>query len=265
MVTHLNDPQHPPLTRLLHSAPIRTLKLQGMLSPNTPAPERILVDDADTPRAVLLKTGPFHALHAADTDAADALLDTLDWTAPLAFAGLHDTWLPLIQARAPLAGTNPCVQYHLSPQAPQRDALDALWAEARSHIGPLRAEHAPLVNTHWPYGDTDNPDSIARVARRIAHNLSRAWFSDDHHPIAWAMLHDDLSMGFMHTLAAHRRRGVGIAVAAALVSATLDAGHTPYAHVVATNRDPDSLIARLGLTPSEGRYLWLATDPASGA
>ncbi|MBH24991.1 MAG: hypothetical protein CMH57_11150 [Myxococcales bacterium] len=240
--------------------PIVGLKPLGMLREGDV--ETLLLDDAPQPRALLLqsRSGFWSMLTDPDHPAPlRALLDRLDWSRPLAFAGLWEPLLPLLSERAEITWRNPCHQHHLTPT----EAVEAQLRELRGDVAQLgrpRDEHAPLLLEHWPYGASDDPEALAHIRERISNARTSGWFEGDA-LISWAMTHRDGSPGFMHTLAPHRRRGVGLRVAADLLLQVITAGWIPFCHVVEGNKAPMGMIARFGFKRSPDRYLWLGTSP----
>lgn len=239
----------------------QTLKLQGLLQADGPVRD-VRVDNFHSPTAVMLKVGGFLNFFARDEEIGRHLLHELSWhwSKPLAFAGVAEELVPLIAECADIEWNQPCHQYYL-PQ-------DKNVSDLRSEVGAVldmgfpEPEHAALILEHWPYGDPDSEQDREYVTRCLERGPSSAFY-DGEQLVSWALCGDDMSMGMMHTLASHRRRGIARLVTAHLTVQVCDGGHTPYCYVVAGNEPPIHLLEELGYVRSEGRYCWLGTTPRS--
>ncbi|MEO1268665.1 MAG: GNAT family N-acetyltransferase [Myxococcota bacterium] len=252
-----------PLSRaltLLNTHPEASLKLQGML--RTHDCTTLLFDESHAPpQAVLIRARRGFWSMFADPDRPEALkllLDQIDWSRSIDWAGVWEPLLPYITERADLAWSNPCIQAHLYPTADTRAALLQHRGPDDAGLARPRPEHAPLILDHWPYGSSDDPGALKHIQERLEHAAVSGWFEGDR-LVSWAMTHPDTSLGFMHTREAYRRRGIGHRVAADLILKVIDRGWTPFCHVVEANTAPLGMLKRLGFTPTKERYFWLST------
>ena len=240
----------------------QTLKLQGLLHGGAPIRD-VRVDNFHNPTAVLLKVGNFFNLFACDAKIARHLLQELNWhwSTPLAFAGVSESLVEIIAEFAEIEWSQPCLQYYL----PSHVNLSELRAEIDGvqGFGAPGVQEIPQILEHWPYGSPDNPDDHDYIARRLAAGFTSGFYVDGQ-LVSWALTGDDLSMGMMHTLTAHRRKGIARLVTAHLTLELCDQRRIPYCYVVAGNRPPDGLLTSMGYVRSEGRYCWLGTKPRTG-
>ncbi len=246
------------VANLLMEAPVETLKLQGLLYHDTF--DEVRVDQLEGPTAVLLRSGRFHAFFALDERQGRALLGELDWSAPQAFSGLHEIYVDWVADRAPITWTNPCDQYHLPDTGTVMEDLFAARGDD-AHILEPSPEHVDLILEHWPYGDVDNGADRRHIEERIASGITTGWV-EDHRLVAWAMTHQDGSMGYLHTLAGYRGQGIGGKILADLALKVWNLGLTPFGHVVSDNRAPTPLLGLLGFERHPDRFVWLGTAPA---
>ncbi len=237
----------------------QTLKLQGVLNGDGPVRD-VRVDNFHSPTAVMLKVGPFLNFFARDAEIGRHLLQELSWhwSKPMAFAGVPEELVALIEECADLEWNQPCHQYYL----PGSVNLSELRSEVSAvlDLGQPSEDHIELILEHWPYGDPDSMDDQEFILRRLADGICSGYF-DGEQLVSWALTGDDLSMGLMHTLPSHRRMGIARLVTAHLTVQLADQGHTPYCYVVAGNEPPVGLLEGMGYVRSEGRYCWLGTSP----
>lgn len=76
--------------------------------------------------------------------------------------------------------------------------------------------------------------------------------------VAWAMTHDDFSIGVMHVLEAHRGRGYALDLTAHLIKAVRERGYRPFVHIEATNTPSINLASRLGFR-KDRKLRWFET------
>ena len=92
--------------------------------------------------------------------------------------------------------------------------------------------------------------NLSWFEERIKEYVSVAAFhdSDPSQPVAWALLYATRKIGNLHTLEAHRRKGLGLAVTAALCQVMLDdcTGIPPYSIVNQALTPAVQLMTKLG-------------------
>ncbi|MFO7675738.1 MAG: GNAT family N-acetyltransferase [bacterium] len=116
-------------------------------------------------------------------------------------------------------------------------------------VGPLRAEDAPTIARHWPYGR--RPDYIVgRISRGPGAAIRR-----EGRLVAWALTHADGALGFLHVLDEFRGQGMARSIGIRLARCQLRLGIRPFVYIERTNRPSLSLTQSLGFEPF-GEYVW---------
>jgi len=209
----------------------------------------IRVDRLDDPHAVLCHTHRF-TLFAESGPAVLRLLAETPRNLRLWFNATPARFCRTIREnwRGPDAGRrvwyNHCYLYVLQPG---RLVID------RTHrVSRLRPEDATRIAEAWPYGRS--PEHILRriqsgpglcVRRRGA-------------PVAWALTHEDGSMGFLHVLERCRSQGMARTLTTALALRLLRLGVQPFMYIVISNIASLRLTESMGFSQS-GRFSWFAT------
>lgn len=117
-------------------------------------------------------------------------------------------------------------------------------------IRPLTQEHAVLAASIYHDGDG------AYIRERIEHGALWGVFEGDE-LAGFAGFHDDGSMGMLEILPPFRRRGYAAQLETFLIAAALDAGRTPYCHVVDGNEASLHLQRKMGLTCTRLHAIWV--------
>ena len=240
---------------------MQTLKLQGLLVGNATIRD-VRVDNFSEPTAVLLKCREFLNFYARDLEIGRHLLGELSWhwNRPLAFAGVAEPLVALIEENAVIRWQTPCWLYHLTHEVSMGDLLQQV--EEQGSLAKPSPEHSALILEHWPYGDAGDLADQVYIAQRLHDAPASGYFVDDK-LVSWALTNDDLSMGLMHTLEEHRCLGIGRLVLADITLQMCEEGWTPYCYVVADNEVPMHLLEQMGYVRSEHQYVWLETEPRS--
>jgi len=189
------------------------------------------------PRAALYRGRRAFSMFAADEEAAERILDGVDWSREVRFSGLDHRFLPLLKARTNDVSEHPCGMYRLE-RATFRP-FRAADPDTRL-VEPLRREDAALVTRHWSYGDGEEYP-LSRIE-----GAPTACVRVEGVPAAWALVHYDGSIGMVHTLEAHRRKGYARAVVSALVEKRFRAERAPYCFIVEGNHVSERLFEDLG-------------------
>lgn len=222
-------------------------QLRGMTGA---AAQWVRVDDCANPRAVIVRTRRF-SLFATDSRAAGRLVDELPRRFRMRFRATPTRLVRVIRQHwhGPDAGRrtwrNSCWLYFLKPG---RLVID------RGHrVLRLRPADAELITRYWPYG---------RRARHIRERIEAGpafGLSRRGELAAWALTHEDGSMGFLHVREEFRGLGMARTLTTAVATALLKLGIQPFMHIVKTNRASLSLTASMGFTRG-GDYDWFGTD-----
>jgi len=210
----------------------------------------VRVDDLNDPHAVLCRTHRF-TLFADSGRAAARVLTEVPRNLRLVFSATPTRFCRLIRTRwrGPDAGRrlwyNHCFLYVLRPG---RLVIDRTYRVSR-----LRPEDAQLIARAWPYGRS--PEHILRRLRSGPGYCIRRRRT----PVAWALTHDDGSMGFLHVLKEYRGQGMARTLTTALAEKLLRRGVQPFMYIVTNNRPSLRLTASMGFSRA-GRYSWFGTD-----
>ena len=121
-------------------------------------------------------------------------------------------------------------------------------------VEPLRREDAALVTRHWSYGDGEEYP-LSRIE-----GAPTACVRVEGVPAAWALVHYDGSIGMVHTLEAHRRKGYARVVVSALVEKRFRAGRAPYCFIVEGNHASERLFEDLGFF-RQADLSWVHSSP----
>lgn len=240
---------------LLQTAGIPALSVFNLVfgRAGTPA-SRVWVDDLARPRAILCRSRRLY-LWAENARAAGRLVRSLPSALPLNFGGTPCRLYRLVRRNWPCRSrclkvwTNPCYMFVL--HEPHR-------LRAAAHrVGPLALSDAPVILRHWPYGR-----SVRYVFSRIR-SLPSVGIRKKGRLVAWALTHDDGSMGFLHVREEYRGQGMARALTVMLCRKLLELGLIPFNYVVQSNRASIQLTESMGFR-RVGEYCWFGVRPPSG-
>lgn len=209
----------------------------------------IRVDDPANPRAVIVRSRRL-VLFAEDGRAAARVIGEVPRNMRLLFGATPLRFYRLIKRnwRGPdkgePVGLNACYLYYLEP--------GGLVPVAGPRITPLRPSDATVITGHWHYGR--DPGHVRRLIRA----LPGCGIRRDGRLVAWGLLHDDGSMGFLHVIAEYRGKGLARAITAALARRVLRLGQTPFLYIAKTNKPSIALTEGMGFSRI-GEYGWFAT------
>lgn len=113
-------------------------------------------------------------------------------------------------------------------------------------LSTLRAGDLGELLRRQPY--VDEYGGASYLAHRIATGLSSC-VRKDGRLVAWGLVQDDGSIGFLRVVESHRSRGLGAAVGIDLAARAVSAGLRPLAHVSTLNRASLALVERCGARP----------------
>ena len=128
-------------------------------------------------------------------------------------------------------------------------------------IRELKAEHAQFIAQHWPELN-DWPNKITMLEECIQRFGSAAAFSDDNdtQPVSWIMQYAFSELGILHTIDAHRRKGLGLGVMAALCRSVKQRSPiTPFLGSVKGNSSIQ-LAKKLGLLCRKEMCCWIEIE-----
>lgn len=232
------------LRPLLAQHPLGRFKLSGYLEAGEAPFERCWVDDAATPRGLILQHRGRYNVAAVDEAAMRRLLSALDWSGEVRFAAFPEEFLPLLERLAAVHAATSASLYAVDAEA---------FATAIAHpVRSLREEEAPLVAEAWEYGD-----DVAYCRQRIAVAPS-AGVEVGGRLASFIITHADGSMGILHTSPALRRQGLGRSVASALSRELVLLGRSAYCFIVDGNAPSVRLFEGLGFRRQTGCFWLLA-------
>jgi GNAT superfamily N-acetyltransferase len=209
----------------------------------------VRVDDPLHPHALLCRARRF-TLFADSVPAAVRVLAEVPRNLRMAFRATPTRFCRLIRKhwRGTDAGRrvwyNHCYLYVLKP--------GRLVVDRTHRVSRLRPADATVIARSWPYGRS--PDHILRRIRGgpgccIRRNGAVA---------AWALTHDDGSMGFLHVLEEYRGQGMARALTTTLAERLLRLGVKPFMYIITTNKASIRLTAGMGFSRA-GRFSWFGT------
>ncbi len=215
-------------------------------------PRWIRVDNPACPQAVVCRTDRRLTLYAENPRAAACVVASLPRNLRQRFGATPSRFFRTIRRLWPgpdarrRAWTNYCHMYILKP--------GRLAPAPRVRVGPLRPADAPLIARNWPYGRR----RVEYVKSRIK-AMPSSCIRRDGRPVAWALIHDDGSMGMLHVLEQFRGQGLARAITAHLARQVGKLGIQPFVYIVRTNRASISLTETMGFE-KQAEYIWFGTD-----
>jgi hypothetical protein len=237
---------------VLRLDPVGSLVIRGDLDNSPPGAVKLHLDDPDDP-AGLLASSWWARITARDPAALSRLLPAVPARHPfeedgeLMFGGVA-AWVRNVLAEAyEFTWENACWLYYLPGGATCPEDLP-------HDVRPLRSEDAPLVNEHWPHGDSEE-----YIAWRIEHGPTAAVFVDGR-PVSWSITHGDDEMGLLTTLPEGRRRGYARSVTFGIVREIRARGKVPFLYTIQDNLPPQRLAESTGFV-RHGAYHWFGARP----
>ncbi len=234
----------PEIKNFLMQDEILNLNMLGIMK-SMPEAE-IFVDDLSSPTGVMIRQNPYmHFIYTKSTDFLDALCDTFFTEGEVGFSGVSEPIADYLLARYKEDWKNPCALYYMP-----KENLD-LSLKTRE-VKPLNLRYASLVDEFYPYrGD----HSLDAILDNLKHRPSSAIFVEGE-PVSWVMVHEDYSIGIMHTLEDHRRKGYAIDVTIDLCDQLMKIGEIPFLQIVADNQMSPGLAQKCGFK-YYGNCVWL--------
>jgi len=209
----------------------------------------VRADDPGNPHALLCRSRRF-TLFADSVPAAVRVLDETPRNMRMVFRATPTRFYRLIlkRWRGPDAGRrawhNHCYMYVLRPG---RLVIDRTHRASR-----LRPSDAPVIARSWPHGRS--PDRIlGRIRSGPGCCVRRGG-----ELAAWALTHDDGSMGFLHVVEKYRGQGMARTLTTALSERMLRLGLQPFVYILTPNKPSTRLTAGMGFSRA-GRLSWFGT------
>ncbi len=209
------------------------------------------VDSLDRPQALLL-SGRRLSLFATSTVAAARVLAETPRNLRMQFRATPRRLMGTVRRlwRGPdrnrTVWSNPCYLYVLLD--PRR-----LVIHPYRSISLLVPDDAETIVRHSPYNRRAD-----YVCERIRLGPS-CGIRINGRLVAWALTHDDCSMGFLHVLPEHRGKGLARALATALALKLLRLRIRPFMYIVRDNKASVTLTASMGFERC-GTLCWFGTE-----
>lgn len=225
------------IIQFLKQDEILNLNMLGILK-STPQAQ-VYVDDPAAPSGVYIQANDYFAyLYTQSTAFADAVCDTFMTEGYHGFSGVAEDMAKYILSKFEEDWLNPCTLYYL-PKENFDPSLQQTPAET------LPAKWAELVDQNYPYS---NNHSLMAITDNLTQRPSSAIFIDGQ-PVCWVMIHEDDSMGIMHTMEEHRRKGYAVDVTIDLCRQLFERGETPFLQIVEGNSMSPGLALKCGFVP----------------
>lgn len=226
----------PELMALLLREEVLNLNLLGVLENFSHDQLKIYTDSLTAPTGILVQRDPyFHFLYTRNLAFVDAIFDEYLTEGYFGFSGIAMELADYILSKHRLDWTSHCDLYTLAAEDLNRSLKTR-------DVGPLALDHAELVDTYYPYRHERSIDDI----RECIQNRPTAAYFIDQAPVCWLLIHNDNSLGFMHTLDDHRRHGYAVDVTIDLCDRLLQAGKKPYLQIVKINDKSPGLALKCG-------------------
>lgn len=210
----------------------------------------VRVDDPANPRAVIIRSRRF-VLFAEDGRAAARVIAEVPRNMRLGFGSTPMRFYRLIKRnwRGPdkgkRMGLDACYLYYLEPAN--------LTETPGPRVSTLKPVDAKVITAHWHYGR--DPGHV----RRLIRTQPGCGIRRKGRLVAWGLLHDDGSMGFLHVMEEYRGKGLARAITAALARRVLRLEQTPFLYILKTNTPSIRLTESMGFTRA-GEFGWFGTD-----
>ncbi|KAL9989641.1 hypothetical protein ACROYT_G004208 [Oculina patagonica] len=115
------------------------------------------------------------------------------------------------------------------------------------YIAPLKSQDSRLVDRMWKFGGW--PRSLERLENLITYSLTAGVYCQGTNElVSWAFVAEYGSIGILHTVESHRRRGLAKAVIYHLAITLLNQGKTVFNVIEEENEISRQLFCKMGFT-----------------
>lgn len=201
----------------------------------------VYVDDLEHPTGVLIRENDyFNYLYTKNFAFVDAVCDTFINTGYHGFAGIEASLAEYILSKPAYKEDwhNPCQLYYMP-----KERFDP--SLQKTPARPLELKWVEKVDLHYPFRGSH---SMAAITEDIEKRPSSAIYIDDE-PVCWVLVHNDYSMGIMHTMEEHRRKGYAVDVTIDLCRRLFDQGEKPFLQIIQGNDMSPGLALKCGFKP----------------
>lgn len=203
---------------------------------------RLYLDDFENPKMLIVTNGYFYLPHlfVEDEGYVEKIIDVINeefyYGYELGMPGVPLKYFESMKQKKTIQWFDICEVYY----------YDGETFEIEDHpyaVDTLSPSEAKFVHEFYPY---KHEESLYRVRKDIEERDTVCLRDEDGAPIVWCMVHDDGTMGFMHTMEAYRTQGLGQIVSKLLINKLLAKGERPYIHIVEGNWKSVKLSESLG-------------------
>ena len=228
------------LKHILNIDPQATLATRGFFA-NYPVDEFHIRNNS----ALIIGTSNHRWIHCVGNDKNDLakLLNTHHDLSPYYYS-VEDWMLPLILKHGEEDWCMETLRFVLDADVPIPEASSATLT--------LDLSYAEFVHKNSDYKDYTD---LAYIRDRLSNDISAAIVKDEK-PVAWGLTHDDGSLGFLHVLSEHRKRGYAHDISNSLIALKRQLGQPVFCNIVPGNIPSINLVESLGFK-FDKKIIWL--------
>jgi len=202
----------------------------------------IFVDNEEQPNGVILRKNYFHYIYTKSDDFINNTVDNFFTEEGFyGFSGVEDSIADKLRAKVQVNWESLCRLYYLPEENFKPKCI-------KTKGNPVNIKDAEIIDEYYPYR---NNYSLAAIKADIENRHSSAIYLDDK-IVSWVLIHDDNSMGIMHTRDEYRRRGYGIDVTLDLAGKIIRSGKIPFLQIVKKNKMSPGLAEACGFVEAGG-------------
>lgn len=228
------------LQKIIDANPGKKLSIQGFFS-NYPLEEYFILKKS----AILFGRSDRLWAHLAGPSGSDmeTLLDKHHHKTNY-FHAVEDRLIPLLKKFGKIdwqLSTKLFIREGVSPPTPPL-----------SRVLPLTPSYAEYIHQNSAYNEYT---SAAYISDRLGRDISAGIFENGQ-LVAWALTHDDGSLGFMNVLKDHRKKGYARDIAAAMARMKMEKKEPVFANIEADNLPALKLAEQFGFE-QRGSSSWV--------
>lgn len=225
--------------RFLEENLIINLNIIGIIE-NEPGAE-IYVDDLKNPSGVFLRLDYFHYMYTENDIFIEKVIEEFfnkpGW---YGFSGLYKPIAKKIRGRFENNWESCCDIYYLPEAICSQELI-------KNTVSSVRIEDAEIIDRLYTYRDDG---SLERIKEDIQKRPSAAIYNDKEIS-SWVLVHNDNSMGIMHTKEEYRNKGYAVDVTLDLISKIIKMGKKPFLQINVLNKMSPGLALKCGFVKGE--------------
>jgi GNAT superfamily N-acetyltransferase len=229
-----------------HFKSYTSLNIQGVLL-NTKY--EAFTDSLEDPKGVYIRDGYFNFLFTESNTFIKEFEETVVGDGFIGFSGTNQFVYDYFHKHFPIQWENTCGQYHYPGGKFEVEPLEALCIE-----------DAELVNDLYEY---KNDDSLSKIKDAILNRPTSALRLDGE-LVAFVLIHDDDSIGYMFVKDEHRKKGYATMLTKDILNKVIDFGRLPYIQIVHGNDKSVGLALKTGFE-KHGDVHWFGYINQKGA